>query len=74
MDKLLELLKNINNDINYENENSLFTSKKLDSIDLVALMGDIEEEFGVEITYDMLSPENFDSIEKIWTLIQKLQI
>lgn len=73
MERLLRILECVKEDVNYKEEKELITNGILDSIDLVALMGDLEDEFEVEITYDMLNAENFDSIDKIENLIKKLK-
>lgn len=74
MEKLLELLKGIRPDIDFENETSLIDDGYLDSFDVVSIISEIDDVFGVQIRINELDPENFNSAEAIWNLIQKLQM
>ncbi len=73
MEKLLELLKNIRPDVDFENETALIDDGFLDSFDVVSIISEIEDVFGVQIRIAELDPENFNSVQSIWALIQKLQ-
>ena len=44
----------------------------LDSIDIIGMITEINDAFDVEINVQYLLPENFNSIEAIYALIQKL--
>ena len=73
MEKLLELLKSIRPDIDFENETSLIDNGYLDSFDVVSIISEIDDEFGVQIRINELDPENFNSMDAIWSLIMKLR-
>lgn len=73
MDKLLEILKEIRPDVDFENETELIDDGILDSFDVVSIISEIDDAFGVQIRINELEPENFNSVEAIWTLIQKLK-
>ncbi|WP_308759889.1 acyl carrier protein [uncultured Bacteroides sp.] len=73
MEKLLELLKSIRPDVDFENETELIDEGFLDSFDVVSIISEIEDVFGVQIRITELEPENFNSVQNIWKLIQKLQ-
>ena len=73
MEKLLELLKGIRPDIDFENETSLIDDGYLDSFDVVSIISEIDDEFGVQIRINELYPENFNSMDAIWSLIMKLR-
>ena len=73
MDKLLEILKGIRPDVDFENETELIDDGILDSFDVVSIISEIDDAFGVQIRINELEPENFNSAEAIWTLIQKLK-
>lgn len=73
MEKLLELLKGIRPDIDFENETSLIDDGYLDSFDVVSIISEIDDEFGVQIRINELDPENFNSMDAIWSLIMKLR-
>ena len=68
MEQLLELLKGVRADVDFENETAL-----IDDGILVAIISEIDDVFGVQIRINELDPENFNSVESIWNLIQKLK-
>ena len=73
MDKLLEILQGIRPDVDFENETELIDEGILDSFDVVSIISEIDDAFGVQIRINELEPENFNSAEAIWSLIQKLK-
>ena len=73
MEKLLKILKGIRPDVDFENEKALIEDGILDSFDVVSIISELDDEFGVQIKITELEPENFNSAESIWALIQKLQ-
>ena len=73
MEKLLKILKGIRPDVDFENEKALIDDGILDSFDVVSIISELDDEFGVQIKITELDPENFNSAESIWALIQKLQ-
>lgn len=73
MERLLELLKGIRPDVDFENETALIDDGYLDSFDVVSIISEIDDVFDVQIRINELDPENFNSAEAIWSLIQKLK-
>ena len=73
MEQLLELLKGVRADVDFENETALIDDGILDSFDVVSIISEIDDVFGVQIRINELDPENFNSAESIWNLIQKLK-
>ena len=73
MDQLMEILKGVRPDVDFAAEKSLIDGGVLDSFDIIAIVGEIAEAFDVDIDVADLEPENFNSVEAIWELIQRLQ-
>ena len=73
MEKLLEILKGIRPDVDFENEAALIDDGILDSFDVVSIISELDNEYGVQVRITELDPENFNSIESIWQLVQKLK-
>lgn len=73
MDQLLELLKGIRPDVDFENETELIDDGILDSFDVVSIISALDDEFGVQVRINELDPENFNSVEAIWNLVQSLK-
>lgn len=73
MEKLLDILEGIRPDLDFETEKRLVDDGILDSFDIISLVGEIYNVFGVEIDVVDLLPENFNSIESMYELIKRLQ-
>lgn len=73
MEKLMEILKGIRPDVVFENETSLIDDGILDSFDVVSIISELDNEFGVQVRITELDPENFNSAEAIWNLVQELK-
>lgn len=73
MEKLLEILKGIRPDVDFENETSLIDDGILDSFDVVSIISELDDAFDVQIRITELDPENFNSAVSIWNLVQELK-
>ncbi len=73
MEELLEILEEINPDIDYETESRLIDGKVLDSFSIVSLVAEISDAFDIEISPKYLVPENFNSAQAMWRMIQTIQ-
>lgn len=73
MDELLKLLNEVRPDVDFENETELIDDGILDSMDIVSIISAIDDEFDVQIRITELDPENFNSAENLWALIESLR-
>lgn len=73
MEKLLDILKDLHHGIDYTTCTMLMDDRMLDSFDIITLLSEIEYQYGVVITAEKITPENFNSAEAIYRLIQELQ-
>lgn len=73
MEKLLAILKEIRPDVDFENETALIDDGILDSFDVVSIISELDDQFNVQIRITELDPENFNSAEAIWNLVQQLK-
>ena len=72
-EQLLKLLKEIRPDVDFENEKKLMDNGVLDSFDIISTVQEMNDAFGVEIDVEDLEPANFNTIEAMMELIEKLQ-
>lgn len=72
MNEIIEILSNLHPDIDFETEENLVDNKILDSFDIVSLIAEINDNFDVAISAEEITPENFNSAESIWTLVERL--
>lgn len=73
MERLLEILKGIRPDVDFDNETALIDDGILDSFDVVSIISELDDQFDVQIRINELDPENFNSAEAIWKLVQELK-
>lgn len=72
MDELMEILEELRPDVDFNEEKGLIANGILDSFDIMSLVGSIDEEFDVKIKPNDLIPDNFNSAEAIWALVERL--
>ena len=72
MEELLNFLKELHEDVDFEAEENLVDDGILDSLDIVTLITEINDAFDVSIPAEEIIPENFNSAAAIWSLIEKL--
>ena len=73
MEKILEILQGIRSDVDFENEKKLIDDGILDSFDIIEIVSTFNDEFDIEIDVDELMPENFNTVEAMKQLIERLQ-
>ena len=73
MEQLLDILKEMNDTIDFETETALIDGEIIDSLDLMELISEMEEAFDITIEMEDIIPENFNSAEAMWNLITRLQ-
>lgn len=73
MEELMEILSELRPDVDFENETALITDGVLDSFDIVALVGELNDAFDIEIKPNNLVPDNFNSAQAMLKLINELQ-
>ena len=59
MDKVMEILMNMDDSIDYEKEQALIDDHILDSFGVITLVSDLEEAFDISIEAGEMIPENF---------------
>ncbi len=72
MEQLLEILKKMHADVDFDVEEDLIGEGILDSLDIVTLITEINLTFDVSIPAEEVVPENFNSVSAIWALIERL--
>ena len=72
MEQLLEILKELHEDVDFETEEGLVDDGILDSLDIVTLITEINDAFDISIPAEEIIPDNFNSAAASWALIEKL--
>lgn len=71
MDKIFQILASLRPEFDFTASRNFIDDGYLDSFDVVALVSELEEEFGILIDGLDILPENFSSLESIAGLVKK---
>ncbi|WP_026504753.1 phosphopantetheine-binding protein [Butyrivibrio sp. NC3005] len=73
MEKIIEILQDIDDSVDYANEKALIDDHILDSFGIISLIGELEEEYDISIDASEMVPANFNSVEAISAMVKRLQ-
>ena len=71
--QLLDLLRDMHPDIDFTTAEGLIDRKILTSFDVVSIVAELSETYGVELGAVDIVPENFNSARALFALIQRLE-
>ena len=72
MDEILEILEGINPDIDFETCDTLVDDGILASLDIVSVIAELSDAFDITIPARDIVPENFNSAEAMYAMVQRL--
>ena len=72
-ERVMEILKDVRSDVDFENCTALIDDDILESLDIVSIVSEFNDEFDVEISVEDLLPENFNSVDAMVELIRSAQ-
>lgn len=73
MDALLNILKELHPEVDFETCDTLIDDKILDSFDIISIITSVNTEYDVAIPAEEIIPENFNSAEALYDLVERLQ-
>ena len=65
MEELLEILEDIDDTVDWKNEQGLIDRRILDSFGVISLVAELGDTFDIEIEASEIVPENFNSIKGV---------
>ena len=68
---LLSMLRDMHPDMDFETAEGLIDKKVLTSFDVVSIVAELSETYGVELGAVDIVPENFNSARALFALIQR---
>lgn len=72
-EKILELLKGLKPDVDFEHNDHLIEDGALASLDIIQIIGALDDEFGVSVPAMEIRPANFNSVDGIVAMVTRLQ-
>lgn len=73
MEKVMEILKELRPDVDFLTEKELIDGGILSSFDILNLVEELSDAYDIDIETDDIIPENFNSVEEIDQLVQRVQ-
>ena len=69
--RIVEILKEIRPEFEFEGVENFFEEGMLDSFDLMTLVSTLQSEYGIKIAGEEILPENFANVDAIVALLEK---
>ena len=73
MERLYEILEDIQPGVNYKECETLIDGHFVDSLSIIALVAELEDEYDITIPAVEIIPANFNSAKAMWKMIQRLE-
>lgn len=71
-DEVIDILNMICPTLDVEDED-LNIAEDMDSMDIIALIAELEDKFDIEITMEEKTEENFENVDTLVEMIERLQ-
>lgn len=72
MEALIDILMDLHPEVDFETCSTLIDDKILDSFDIISIITEVNTEYDVAIPAEEIIPENFNSAQALFELIEKL--
>ncbi len=72
MEEIIEILEDLKPGVDFKSQQHLIDDHIIESMMMLQLVSALNDEFDVEITPKDLVPENFQTVDAIYALVQKL--
>lgn len=73
MERLIEILEDIHPDIDYATCTDLIDGHRLDSLSIISLVAELEDEYDITVPAVEIIPANFNSAAAILKMVERLQ-
>lgn len=72
LDEVIDVLRDVNEDPDYEHSTTLVDARELDSFDILSIISALDDEFDISIPAKDVVPENFNSAQAIHAMVCRL--
>ena len=72
LEAIIDLLKDVEEDVDYENCTTLVDDRVLDSFDILSIISSINDEFDVSVPAKDIVPDNFNSAQAMLDMVKRL--
>lgn len=71
-DQIIEILEDINPDVDYDTCTTIIDDRHIESLGMVSLVAELEDEFDITIPAVEVVAANFNSVDAICALVKRL--
>jgi acyl carrier protein len=71
--EVIKILQTVKPTVDLKNVKDIMDEGYLNSIELLELITELSKRFGVEIGFELISSENFNSVESIAKMVERLK-
>lgn len=71
--RLLEILQEVNEDVDFADETALVDDGLIDSFDIVAIISALDDAYGIHIAAKDIDGDNFNSVDNIAKMVKRYQ-
>ena len=72
METLLEILEELRPEVDFASCTTLIDDHILDSLTIISLVAELEDEFDITIPTVEIIPANFNSAAALWAMVERL--
>lgn len=72
MEKVIEILQDIKEGVDFNTCTTLIDDAIFDSFDIIQTINGLNDEFDIEIPATEIIPENFNSAKTLWQMVERL--
>ena len=72
-DEVLKVLQDEYPNIDFESSNELVDQGSLDSLTITGIIAALSVEFGITIPYEEITEDNFNSVDAMAAMVERLQ-
>ena len=71
-DRLIEILEDIQPEVDFINCTTLIDDHYLDSLSIISLVAELEDEYDITIPTVEIIPDNFNSAQALYAMVKRL--
>ena len=72
-DQILAIIRNIASDNTISENDHLVFERILSSLEIIELISELENNFGIKISFEEILPDNFDTVDAIAKMVERLK-
>lgn len=72
MDIIMEILRGMHPEVDFESCETLIDDRIIDSFDIVTLISEICDEFDITVPVEDIVPKNFNSAKALYAMVERI--